>query len=833
MAARREYRTVRGARSSQGVFHPRKLMNTTSAITSRTRHHLLSGAFRAMLLFALCLLTQLASATLQVQSVIPAATGTEVYVRYSEPLCTAGSGLGATHLPNYTLSPPAAPNSATLLSDLMTVQLNFSAPLSGTYNLTINPVPNYPIASCSSSNWLQGPVNSPFTVGVATGPMIYAATPNGIGTDCGGDVVVYGSGFDMFADVELNPGAVAGTVMGVNNAGTVLAVNFSGGIPAGIHTLTVKNPAWGTTYPGQNTPAYSLTVQAVALGSSWPYLVSGCNNMNITAQGIGFCPSATFQAIHAVSGNIINGSVLNASPGGDQITASFNFASAQPGSYHLKVQNPGGGTAIGQNALSVGGISTWRAAPNRVGNCGSQNILIDGNFCPGDNVRLVPVGAGSIVNGSVVSISSGAWWQTMTASFNLAGATPGDYHLEARRASGPWIYDYVNVNILPASPCPLDVEIQGRSTVGYTRVNTYTVNVRNVGCAPVPASTLTVSLPASANPTLSAATAGGVIAGAVITYNIPALAPGAMQAVSWDMLLPNLNTTTTLSANSSISGCNASQLAISIVASQDPNEKIGLAGLGANHVIAGTETLPYEIRFENKSKATAPAQDVFISDQLNPAHFDLSTFNLGDITFGSHTITVPPGLTSYSTMVPVDMDGDPGTTADQLLLAVNAALVTDPTDPNYGRITWSHRSLDPATMQTPANPLLGFLPPNTASPNGEGSVKFTVKLLPNLAPGTVVGSAAVIIFDANPSIATDAWLNEISGPGLHIAPNGSLLKIWWQPAPGTWRLEQTSVLAPNAVWTVVSNPQVNQADGTIAVNVSKGGPRRFFRLHKM
>ena len=62
------------------------------------------------------------------------------------------------------------------------------------------------------------------------------------------------------------------------------------------------------------------------------------------------------------------------------------------------------------------------------------------------------------------------------------------------------------------------------------------------------------------------------------------------------------------------------------VDSQDPNSSIGPGGYGPQNFIAATTSiLPYRINFENDPSATAPAQQVVVTDQLDP-NLDWSTF---------------------------------------------------------------------------------------------------------------------------------------------------------------------------------------------------------------
>jgi hypothetical protein len=60
-----------------------------------------------------------------------------------------------------------------------------------------------------------------------------------------------------------------------------------------------------------------------------------------------------------------------------------------------------------------------------------------------------------------------------------------------------------------------------------------------------------------------------------------------------------------------------------VVASLDPNGKFGSSGVGASRFVAGTDAAPYTVTFENLDTATAPAQIVTITDQLNTTADDL------------------------------------------------------------------------------------------------------------------------------------------------------------------------------------------------------------------
>ncbi len=184
------------------------------------------------------------------------------------------------------------------------------------------------------------------------------------------------------------------------------------------------------------------------------------------------------------------------------------------------------------------------------------------------------------------------------------------------------------------------------------------------------------------------------------------------------------------------------------VQSRDPNEKTGRLGAGDAHFISGKPPLPYDIMFENKPDATAPAQSVVVTDQLDVSKFDLSTFSLGVIGFGDTFVTPPDGAKTFNTIV----DLRP---ANNLLVNIDAGL-----DNATGIVTWRFTSLDPATNQPTTDARAGFLPPNINGTQGEGSVVFTIQPK-DLQTGAEIRNKARIVFDVNAALETNFWLNTI------------------------------------------------------------------------
>lgn len=182
--------------------------------------------------------------------------------------------------------------------------------------------------------------------------------------------------------------------------------------------------------------------------------------------------------------------------------------------------------------------------------------------------------------------------------------------------------------------------------------------------------------------------------------------------------------------------------------SGDPND---LLGPPAN--VKNGELLEYTIDFENIPNASAPAQYVIITETLD-ADLDLSTFELGSIGFGSTTIDVPTGLTSFGSRVLLPAAAEIG----------GAALYVDVTaDLNFLTrvVTWTFSTIDPLTGDIPSNPLAGFLPPNVVDPQGEGFVHYSVRPSAGLSTGIVIYSQATIVFDVNDPIDTPHLTNTI------------------------------------------------------------------------
>ena len=192
----------------------------------------------------------------------------------------------------------------------------------------------------------------------------------------------------------------------------------------------------------------------------------------------------------------------------------------------------------------------------------------------------------------------------------------------------------------------------------------------------------------------------------------------------------------------------------------DPNFISGPAGFGPNNFIAGDSAIPYIIGFENKPSANAPAQQVVITETLDP-NLDLATFRLGDFGFGDTVLHIPEDEPRQVYATRLDASTSLGIYVD-----VSAAL-----NPQTRVVTWTFTSIDPDTLQPPLDIGVGFLPPNLTPPQGEGWVTYYAKPKSGLATGTPVAAQANVVFDVNAPVATNMYTNllDTTPPTSHVS----------------------------------------------------------------
>jgi len=245
--------------------------------------------------------------------------------------------------------------------------------------------------------------------------------------------------------------------------------------------------------------------------------------------------------------------------------------------------------------------------------------------------------------------------------------------------------------------------------------------------------------------------------------------------------------------NPFISDPDCTSFPITTPVSVDPNDKTGPAGVGTARFLGGGVPLQYNIQFENLATATAPAQQVVITDKLDPSVVDLSTLSLGPISFGDRTVTPPPRISDYG--VAVDLRP-----TKSVVVSIGVHL-----DQGSGLLTWHFTSIDPDTLQIPLDPAVGFLPPNTTPPRGQGDVTFSVGSKPGLTTGTKIQNQATIVFDLNAAIPTPNWVNTIDNtppvtrvqalPAIETSPTFTLQ--WSGGDQGSGILDYTIFVSKN------------------------------------
>ncbi|MGE0268874.1 MAG: hypothetical protein AB7S78_10530 [Candidatus Omnitrophota bacterium] len=196
-------------------------------------------------------------------------------------------------------------------------------------------------------------------------------------------------------------------------------------------------------------------------------------------------------------------------------------------------------------------------------------------------------------------------------------------------------------------------------------------------------------------------------------------------------------------------GANKLAKIIFLVTSRDPNAIVGPQGFGSEKYIAKRQPLQYIIYFENIESASAPAQEVIVSDQLDTTVLDLSTFELGPIGVAEKIINLPSGIQEFITEVDLRPDND-------LILRIEVALNTA-----SGDVVWKFISLDPESHMFTDDPNAGFLPPNDNPPEGDGFVTFSVRAKDSVETNDEIINSASIVFDTNSPITTNTWLNTI------------------------------------------------------------------------
>ncbi len=196
---------------------------------------------------------------------------------------------------------------------------------------------------------------------------------------------------------------------------------------------------------------------------------------------------------------------------------------------------------------------------------------------------------------------------------------------------------------------------------------------------------------------------------------------------------------------------------ISIIRPSDPNDIVGPQSFGADHWTSSQNALPYTIHYENQASATAPAQQVTITQTLD-SDLNSGSFRLGDFGWGDLYIAVPENV-SYS-IDRIDLMATKGYMVD-VMAGIDVA---------KHEAYWSFTTIDPNTGEIPVDPTIGFLPPDSDGSIGQGFVNYTVRANADVPTGTVIDAKATIVFTTQEPIDTPAIFNTLDtlAPESHL-----------------------------------------------------------------
>ena len=125
-----------------------------------------------------------------------------------------------------------------------------------------------------------------------------------------------------------------------------------------------------------------------------------------------------------------------------------------------------------------------------------------------------------------------------------------------------------------------------------------------------------------------------------------------------------------------------------------------------------------------------------------------------------------------------------------------------------GEVLWQFITLDTNTMDLTEDPEGGFLPPNINSPDGEGSVQFSVQLKKNLPNYEKIENRANIYFDLNAPILTNLYSNRIDID----PPESQLNNIYYTSNPKLFRIVGASDDAQSKVSRVLVYAKINSCE---------------------
>ena len=166
------------------------------------------------------------------------------------------------------------------------------------------------------------------------------------------------------------------------------------------------------------------------------------------------------------------------------------------------------------------------------------------------------------------------------------------------------------------------------------------------------------------------------------------------------------------------------------------------------HYIQPIHQMPYTITFENKASATAPANEVFVTDTLDLSKLDAATFSFTSYGWADQAMAIGGSkVQEFSRDVPYTINGH------DILVRVSGQF-----DPQTGVARWAFVSLEKNGNELD-DIMNGFLLPNNDNGVGEGFVAFNIEHKANPANGSTISNRATIVFDANEPIVTNTYVN--------------------------------------------------------------------------
>ena len=359
-------------------------------------------------------------------------------------------------------------------------------------------------------------------------------------------------------------------------------------------------------------------------------------------------------------------------------------------------------------------------------------------------------------------------------TLDLTDALPGTCQVSAARGTATLSLDSgiivraprateVFTNLLDAfsftitAPGTIRVGREYSGTVSWKNISSYDISLDSLPQVLLTATNVTVSTPYGNGNRVEIQLSGGKVA------NL--LRPGESGSFTFTFKGP-LNTAYFRIADSN-SKVYAFAASVPLL-SDDPNEIDGPVGYDFTTVNEGTEDEPFlvittpnwinaveeqnfRIYFENKSTATAAAQEVFIDFDM-PEEWNRESFNVSEISIGNQWYNLNNAIKVADNVWLVNQTS----TGEQIRISVSV-------DWETGHVRWYLRSWVADTADHfPADAYSGFLPPNNKEVHdGEGYVSFSVSLNSGIASGTRIEEFATIIFDANEPIVTNTWVNTL------------------------------------------------------------------------